>query len=127
MASGLLKPHSVTVSCLTLALMISAAAASVQHGIQSLPNMGQQITPLMPQGSVFQPLNPGLSDFLNWLASNAVTTVVSPLHDNLLVLTSGYNRVYKNLLAPVTGSRRGICRTPVSMCSVTTFRPRRPF
>ena len=61
---------------------------------QFLPNMNQQIAPLAPPGSVFQTLNPGLPDKPDWLAGQAVTTVVSPDKKTLLVLTSGYNRVY---------------------------------
>jgi YVTN family beta-propeller protein len=66
---------------------------------QALPNMGQQITPLAPYGSRFAPLNPGLPydpallAGQGWLASNAVTTVVSPDQKTLLVLTSGFNRI----------------------------------
>jgi YVTN family beta-propeller protein len=61
---------------------------------QSLPNMGQVITPLAPPGASFQTLNPDLPDKPDWLAGQAVTTVVSPDKKTLLVLTSGYNRVY---------------------------------
>ncbi|MGA3317080.1 MAG: putative Ig domain-containing protein, partial [Candidatus Korobacteraceae bacterium] len=61
---------------------------------QSLPNLGQQITPLAPQDSRFEPMNPDLPDNPAWLAGQAVTTVVSPDGKTLLVLTSGYNRVY---------------------------------
>ena len=61
---------------------------------QALPNMGQQITPLAPPGSRFEPLNPDLPDNPAWLAGQAVTTVVSPDGKTLLVLTSGYNRVF---------------------------------
>jgi len=64
-------------------------------GIQSLPNMGQQISPLAPRGSTFEPLNPGLADNPNWLAGQAATTIVSPDKKTLLVLTSGYNRVFR--------------------------------
>jgi YVTN family beta-propeller protein len=39
-------------------------------------------------------MNPDLADNPDWLAGQAVTTVVSPDHKTLLVLTSGYNRVY---------------------------------
>jgi DNA-binding beta-propeller fold protein YncE len=69
--------------------------SSTQPKAQSLPNMGQQITPLAPQGSRFESLNPDLVDNPNWLAGHAVTTVVSPDKKTLLVLTSGYNRVYR--------------------------------
>src|ERR1022692_4425137 len=61
---------------------------------QPLPNLGQQITPLAPPTSRFEPMNPDLPDNPTWLAGQAVTTVVSPDGKTLLVLTSGYNRVY---------------------------------
>ena len=61
---------------------------------QALANLGQQITPLAPQNSRFEPMNPDLPDNPAWLAGQAVTTVVSPDAKTLLVLTSGYNRVY---------------------------------
>src|ERR1039458_830710 len=60
---------------------------------QALPNLGQQITPLAPPNSRFEPMNPDLPDNSAWLAGQAVTTVVSPDGKTLLVLTSGYNRV----------------------------------
>ena len=47
---------------LTLALVILGALACAQFNVQALPNMGQQITPLAPQGSRFVPMNPDLSD-----------------------------------------------------------------
>jgi DNA-binding beta-propeller fold protein YncE len=80
----------------TLALVISGALGCAHSNIQALPNMGQQITPLAPQGSRFVPMNPDLSDKPAWLAGQAVTTVVSPDHKTLLVLTSGYNRVFNS-------------------------------
>jgi hypothetical protein len=61
---------------------------------QALANLGQQITLLAPQNSRFEPMNPDLPDNPAWLAGQAVTTVVSPDAKTLLVLTSGYNRVY---------------------------------
>jgi YVTN family beta-propeller protein len=39
-------------------------------------------------------MNPDLPDNPDWLAGQAVTAVVSPDHQTLLVLTSGFNRVY---------------------------------
>jgi len=81
---------------LALALVIAGAPAQAQQpNVQALPNMGQQITPLAPQGAVFESLNPDLPDRPDLLAGQAVTTVVSPDRKTLLVLTSGYNRVYK--------------------------------
>jgi DNA-binding beta-propeller fold protein YncE len=102
----------LSAAVLTLALAASGALAQAQSNlqvvpmqpeiqipptqanIQALPNMGQQITPLAPQGSRFQSLNPDLADNPRWLAGQAVTTVVSPDHKTMLVLTSGYNRVF---------------------------------
>jgi YVTN family beta-propeller protein len=80
---------------LALAWVASGALAHAQQlDIQDLPNMGQQITPLAPQGSRFDTLNPDLPDRPDWLASQAATSVVSPDKKTMLVLTSGFNRVY---------------------------------
>jgi DNA-binding beta-propeller fold protein YncE len=62
---------------------------------QLLPNVGQTITPLAIAGSKFENLNPGLADNPAWLAGQAVSSVVSPDKKTLLVLTSGYNRVFR--------------------------------
>ena len=89
-----------------LALALSGALAHAQPEVQDLPNMGQQITPLAPLESRFEPLNPGLPydpallAGQGWLAGQAVTTVVSPDHKTLLVLTSGYNRVFNTNIQP---------------------------
>jgi DNA-binding beta-propeller fold protein YncE len=83
-------------------LAVAGAPAYAQSNIQDLPNMGQQITPLAPLGSRFIPMNPGLPDNPAWLAGQAVTTVVSPDQKTLLVLTSGFNRVY-NTYGPDIG------------------------
>ena len=61
----------------------------------SLPNVGQQITPLAPKDSQFEGLNPGMTDKPDWLSGNAVTSIVSPDKKTMLVLTSGYNRVFR--------------------------------
>jgi DNA-binding beta-propeller fold protein YncE len=90
---------------LTLALVVSGALAQAQSQPQPLPNMGQQITPLAPQGSQFQGLNPGLAPpAQDWLASQAVTSVVSPDHKTMLVMTSGYNRFNIGNVQPPTGT-----------------------
>ena len=84
---------------LVFAWVIAGVGAYAQQpgvlGQQDLPNMGQQITPLAPLGSRFESLNPDLPDRPDWLAGQAVTSVVSPDHKTLLILTSGYNRVYR--------------------------------
>jgi YVTN family beta-propeller protein len=93
---------------LALVLSISAGLAQTQFRAQSLPNLGQQITPLAPEGARFQSLDPDLpfdQNFLagqSWTVSNAVTTAVSPDHNTLLILTSGYNRVFNTNFVPPT-------------------------
>src|SRR5208283_1701118 len=77
---------------------------------QSVPNMGQYITPLAPTISTFQFLDTGMviSDpfspppppklpvpAVEWMAGQAVSTAVSPDGNILLVLTSGFNRVFQ--------------------------------
>jgi len=74
-------------------LVFTLAAPALQAIGQPLPNTGQQITPLAPRDATFSYLNPGLSDEPQYLAGQAVTSVVSPDGKTLLVLTSGYNRL----------------------------------
>lgn len=71
---------------------------------QAVPNMAQSITPLETFGSSFQFLDTGMvvTDTLDpriapkeWLAGQAVSTSISPDGNTLLVLTSGFNRVYQ--------------------------------
>ncbi len=69
---------------------------------EAIPNTGQRITPLLPRGAKFEPLNPGLKDFPQYAAGQAVSMVVSPDKKTLLILTSGYNR-----LNPASGRRSG--------------------
>ncbi|HEX2712816.1 MAG TPA: hypothetical protein VHM88_11410, partial [Candidatus Acidoferrales bacterium] len=52
---------------------------------------GVEITPWAAPGSLFQPLNPGLSSDPGFTVGQAVTTAVSPDGKTLLILTSGYN------------------------------------
>ncbi len=91
----------------TLALFVCGAAVHAQPAparalpnAQFLPNMDQQITPLAPPGSRFEPLKPDLRDKPDWLAGQAVSTALSPDAKTLLVLTSGYNRVYTTNFPP---------------------------
>lgn len=74
-------------------LTTMALADDLATGAQMIPNTGQQITPLAPAGAKFALLNPGLSDNPKWRAEQAVTSISSPDHKTLLVLTSGYNSV----------------------------------
>lgn len=73
---------------------LSITVDDVAPWAQNIPNMDQTITPLAPPGSQFQQLNPDLPDNPSWLASDAATTAVSPDGRTMLVLTSGYNRIF---------------------------------
>ena len=73
---------------------MSGALACAQSTTPALPNMGQDLTPL----GTFVPLNPGLKDHPEWTATHAASSVVSPTGDTMLVLTSGFNRIYNNPL-----------------------------
>ncbi len=77
---------------------------TVYNAPQSVPNMGQSITPLATTGSAFQFLDTGMvvTDPIDaqvapveWLAGYAASSAVSPDGNTLLVLTSGYNRVFQ--------------------------------
>ena len=61
----------------------------------TIPNTGQRINPFAPARSQFVWLNPGLTSRPDWYAGQASTGVVSPDNQTLLVLTTGYNRVYR--------------------------------
>jgi YVTN family beta-propeller protein len=54
---------------------------------------GQFITPTFLRGSVQQILNPGLSAYPNFMASEAVKSQLSPDGTTLAVLTAGFNSV----------------------------------
>jgi YVTN family beta-propeller protein len=71
---------------------LAVASHAAQAGGQTLPNM-QTITPTAAQGSRFTELNPHLAGNPNFVAGQAVTTLLSPDGNTLLVLTSGYNVV----------------------------------
>src|SRR5271166_2491479 len=84
-------------ACVPILLAALANAQSTTPATPALPNMGQDLTP----ASTVMPLNPGVPDDPTWTATHAVSSVVSPLGDTLLVLTSGFNRVYNNPLPDV--------------------------
>ncbi len=84
-------------ACVPILLAALAHAQTTTPATPALPNMGQDLTP----ASTVMPLNPGVPDDPTWTATHAVSSVVSPLGDTLLVLTSGFNRVYNNPLPNV--------------------------
>lgn len=91
---------------LILVLLIASTSSYGQPRAQSVPNMGQEITPLAPAGARFEPLNPefpydpAFPAGKGLLVSHAVTTAVSPDRKTLLIMTSGYNRVSNTHLVP---------------------------
>jgi YVTN family beta-propeller protein len=69
--------------------------ASVTHaGLPDYAPTGQAITPLATPGAVFEPLNPHLADLPNYTAGQASALALSPDGKTLLVLTSGFNRMF---------------------------------
>src|SRR5581483_8318056 len=84
-------PHTCLLRKICSGFIVGASACLGLLAQQSIPNSGQNITPLVPTGAAFVPLNPGLADNPQYLAGQAVTSVVSPDGKTLLVLTSGYN------------------------------------
>lgn len=79
-----------------------AAKAKIAATAQLIPNTGQLVTPTAPKDSRFEFLNPNLPDFPQYVAGQAVSSIVSPDRKTLLVLTSGYN-----LLNATTGTNAG--------------------
>ena len=55
---------------------------------------GLYITPTALANAVQQPLNPGLTNYPNFVASEAVKAVVSPDGNTLAILTAGFNSLY---------------------------------
>jgi DNA-binding beta-propeller fold protein YncE len=77
---------------------------TIYNASQAVPNMSQSLTPLATTGSSFQFLDTGMVVTdpydpqvapVEWLAGQAVSTSISPDNNTLLVLTSGYNRVFQ--------------------------------
>jgi YVTN family beta-propeller protein len=88
-----MKHSKVLLLLASAALFTGLASAKKKTPLdgQNLPNTGQHITPTAPPGTRFEPLNPGLTDYPEYLAGQAVTSVTSPDRNTLLILTSGYN------------------------------------
>ena len=90
----------------TTAVLNIAVMAPPPSAPQAIPNLGQIITPTAPYDSTFEPLIPGaavLPKYPDWQVGQAVTTVVSPDGLTLLILTSGYNRIFYPLGTPHGG------------------------
>lgn len=87
---------SLTMLMLAAALPLGGAAAKTMSSAHRPPiaPSGIRITPMAAAGAGFSHLNPDLPGFPGYLAGQAVTTVTSPDGKTLLVLTSGFNRLF---------------------------------
>ncbi|HEV2362672.1 MAG TPA: hypothetical protein VGS12_00585 [Caulobacteraceae bacterium] len=75
-----------------LAWLGATAAASATTG-EHTPT-GQRLTPAAAPGAIFQPLRPGLAQAPGLEATSAAAVALSPDGRTLLILTSGFNRVF---------------------------------
>ncbi|HLQ75885.1 MAG TPA: hypothetical protein VK210_00935, partial [Terriglobia bacterium] len=72
-----------------------ASARSDDDGDKKSPTPpGLYITPTVLTDAVQQQLNPGLTNYPNFVAGQAVKAVVSPDGDTLAILTAGMNSLY---------------------------------
>jgi hypothetical protein len=85
-------------SVLALTILVFAGLANAQpdhDGDQKSPTpTGLYITPTALANAVQQPLNPGLINYPNFVAGEAVKEAVSPDGKNLAILTAGMNSLY---------------------------------
>ncbi len=109
-SSSIVPPPPVTATYIVTAANVSGSTTApltitIYNAPQAVPNLGQQITPLAVSHSTFQFLDTGfvVTDPIDttvpaveWMAGQASSTVVSPDGNTLLVLTSGFNRVYQD-------------------------------
>jgi DNA-binding beta-propeller fold protein YncE len=68
---------------------VSRAAATPEY-----TPTNQRLTPTAAPGAIFQPLNPDLASAPDYAAGQASAAVVSPDGKTLLILTSGFNRMF---------------------------------
>jgi DNA-binding beta-propeller fold protein YncE len=73
-----------------------AAAAAAQPGPAKVDvtSPGQTLTPAAAKGALFQPLNPDLPDLPAYTAGQASAVALSPDGRTLLIVTSGFNRMF---------------------------------
>lgn len=108
--SSKINPPPPTTATYTVTVSNAAGSTTapltitIYNALQAVPNLAQTITPLAAPGSNFQFLDTGITvtDSFNpkvapveWMAGQAVSTAVSPDNTTLLVLTSGFNRVFQ--------------------------------
>lgn len=91
-------------SALALAMLIGPQIANCQLNTAVDGNDGKlptppglYVTPTMPlTGAIQQPLNPGLTNYPDYIAGEAVKAVLSPDGTMLAILTAGYNSLYNS-------------------------------
>ncbi|OYY72556.1 hypothetical protein [Sphingomonas sp. 28-63-12] len=76
----------------TAALALAGTGAIAGETPQHLPT-GQMLTPLAAPGARFEPLVTHVGPLPDYVADGAAAIAVSPRGDEMLVLTSGFNRV----------------------------------
>jgi DNA-binding beta-propeller fold protein YncE len=85
---GMVCLRAAGLLCVSLAVgLLTPASADNRIFVPT----GMRITPTAARGSTFQGLNPGLANYPNFVAGQAVATAVSPDGKTLLILTSGFN------------------------------------
>jgi YVTN family beta-propeller protein len=90
MLEGLRK--TVSRLAATAALVLGLAVPAWAQLGEALPT-GQRLTPTAASDARFEALDPGLPDFPDYRAGQAVALALSPDGATLLVQTSGYNRL----------------------------------
>jgi DNA-binding beta-propeller fold protein YncE len=76
------------------ALAASAVGFAASAGAAELTPTGQALTPAAAKGALFQPLDPDLPDASGYTAGQASAVALSPDGRTLLILTSGFNRMF---------------------------------
>ena len=77
-----------------LAGVLALATAAAPAMTAELTPTGQALTPTAAPGAIFQPLNPDLPGDPTFTAGQAAAVALSPDGRTLLILTSGFNRIY---------------------------------
>jgi len=73
---------------------LTAAALTIGARAAELTPTGQALTPTATPGAIFQPLNPDLAGDPAYAAGQAAAVALSPDGRTLLILTSGFNRIF---------------------------------
>src|SRR5271165_5205360 len=105
--NGLLKASLLALAFLIAPRITDAQLSTLIDGNDGkLPTPpGLFVTPTAPlTGAIQQPLNPGLANYPNFVAGEAVKAVISPDGTTLAILTAGQNSLYKpyNPSSPTT-------------------------